>query len=193
MLTFFLNEIIILNMSSNVSATGKRIAMLGILSGLGLVAFMIESLVPIPYLPGAKIGLANVFSMLALVLYGLPDALIVVVVRTFLGSLFAGNFSMIIYSATAGVCSAIVSRLMLCLVPRISFVAVSVTSAVIHNLVQLSVYCGLTATVQLFGYAPYLCLLGTVSGAVVGLAVTYTLKAIPARILAHGSPKEEYK
>ena len=64
---------------------GRRIAMLGILTGLGLVAFFLESLIPIPYLPGAKLGLSNIFSMLALVLYGLPDALVVVLVRTFLG------------------------------------------------------------------------------------------------------------
>ena len=55
---------------------GKRIAMLGILAGLGLIAFLLESLIPLPYLPGAKLGLANIFSMLALALYGLPDALV---------------------------------------------------------------------------------------------------------------------
>ena len=84
------------------TGTGRRIAMLGILSGLGLVAFLLESLIPIPYLPGAKLGFSNIFSMLALVLYGLPDALVVVLVRTFLGSLFAGNVSMMLYSTTAG-------------------------------------------------------------------------------------------
>ena len=82
---------------------GKRIAMLGILAGLGLIAFLLESLIPLPYLPGAKLGLANIFSMLALALYGLPDALVIVFARTFLGSLFAGNISMILYSMTAGV------------------------------------------------------------------------------------------
>lgn len=168
---------------------GRRIAMLGILTGLGLVAFLLESLIPIPYLPGAKLGLSNIFSMLALVLYGLPNALVVVLVRTFLGSLFAGNVSMMLYSTTAGLLCVCACRLMLLLVPRISFVAVSVTGAVLHNLVQLSVYCALAGTAQLFGYAPYLCLLGAVSGAVVGLAVTYTLKLLPARILPQDRDK----
>ena len=79
--------------------------------------------------------------------------------------------------------------LMLLLIPRISFVAVSVTGAVLHNLVQLSVYCALAGTAQLFGYAPYLCLLGAVSGAIVGLAVTYTLKSLPVRILPQDRDK----
>ena len=107
----------------------------------------------------------------------------------FLGSLFAGNVSMMLYSTTAGLLSVCACRLMLLLVPRISFVAVSVTGAVLHNLVQLSVYCALAGTAQLFGYAPYLCLLGAVSGAVVGLAVTYTLKSLPVRILPQDRDK----
>ena len=67
--------------------TGKKIAVLGILAGLGLAAFLLESLIPIPFLPGAKLGFANIFSLTALLLYGLPEALAVVLVRTVLGSL----------------------------------------------------------------------------------------------------------
>ena len=88
---------------------GKKIALLGILAGLGLVAFLLESLIPIPYLPGAKLGFANIFSLLALLLYGLPEALFVVIARTVLGSLFAGNVSMLLYSLTAGVVSTCIS------------------------------------------------------------------------------------
>lgn len=160
---------------------GRRAAVLGLLSALALCAFLLESLVPIPYLPGAKLGLANIFSMLALLLYGLPDALLVVLVRTFLGSLFAGNVSMLLYSLTAGVISAALSRLLLCLLPHISFLAVSVAGAVVHNLVQLFVYCALTGTLLLFAYSPYLTLMGAAAGVVVGLIVTMLCKSLPAR------------
>lgn len=170
---------------------GRRAAVLGLLSALALCAFLLESLVPIPYLPGAKLGLANIFSMLALLLYGLPDALLVVLVRTFLGSLFAGNVSMLLYSMTAGVVSVIACRLLLCLLPRVSFVAVSVAGAVLHNFVQLLVYCALAGTMLLLGYSPYLCLLGALSGAAVGLIVTYTVKLLPPRYLPGADRKEE--
>ena len=152
--------------------TGKKIAVLGILTGLGLAAFLLESLIPIPFLPGAK---------LALLLYGLPEALAVVLVRTVLGSLFAGNVSMLLYSLTAGVISAALSRLLLCLLPHISFLAVSVAGAVVHNLVQLFVYCALTGTLLLFAYSPYLTLMGAAAGVVVGLIVTMLCKSLPAR------------
>ena len=170
---------------------GRRIAMLGILTGLGLVAFLLESLIPIPYLPGAKLGFSNIFSMLALVLYGLPDALVVVLVRTFLGSLFAGNLSMLLYSLTAGVASALFTRLLLYALPRVSFLAVSVAGAIVHNIVQLFVYCGLTGTMLLFVYAPYLCLMGAAAGAIVGLIVIWTLRALPKKIFAGAEGKKE--
>ena len=174
--------------------TGKKIALLGILAGLGLIAFMLESLIPVPFLPGAKLGFANIFSLLALLLYGLPEALIVVTVRTVLGSLFAGNVSMLLYSLTAGLVSTCVSRLLLCALPRVSFLCVSVAGAIVHNLVQLFVYCALTGTALLFVYCPYLCLMGAGAGVVVGLAVTFVLKALPARLFAQKTlPKEDTK
>ena len=109
----------------------------------------------------------------------------------FLGSLFAGNVSMLLYSMTAGVVSVIACRLMLCLLPRVSFVAVSVAGAVLHNFVQLLVYCALAGTMLLLGYSPYLCLLGALSGAAVGLIVTYTVKLLPPRYLPGADRKEE--
>ena len=174
--------------------TGKKIALLGILAGLGLIAFMLESLIPVPFLPGAKLGFANIFSLLALLLYGLPEALIVVTVRTVLGSLFAGNVSMLLYSLTAGLVSTCVSRVLLCTLPRVSFLCVSVAGAIVHNLVQRFVYCALTGTALLFVYSPYLCLMGAGAGVVVGLAVTFVLKALPARLFAQKTlPKEDKK
>ncbi len=98
--------------------TGKKIAVLALLAGLGLVSFLLESLLPPLVLPGAKLGIANLFSLLALIFYGLPDALLVVVARTVIGSLFAGNVSLLLYSLTAGVFSVVAARLLFLILPR---------------------------------------------------------------------------
>jgi heptaprenyl diphosphate synthase len=160
----------------------KKIAVLALLTGFGLIAFMIEALLPSPLLPGAKLGLSNVFSLFALVVYGLPEALLVVVARTVLGSIFAGNLSLLLYSLTAGVISTCISRLLLLLFPHVSLLCVSVISATVHNIVQLFVYCALTQTLLLVSYSPYLCLLGAGAGIVVGLTVIFTVKAIPLSV-----------
>jgi len=160
-----------------------KIATLALLTSLGLIAFLIEGLFPPLFFPGAKMGLSNVFSLFTLAVYGLPEALAVVIIRTFLGSLFAGNFSLILYSMTAGVASVVVSRLLLLAFPKISLLSVSVVSAVTHNVVQLFVYCLLTQTTLIFGYLPYLALLGVLAGIIVGLAVIYAVKGIPLTTL----------
>ncbi len=164
--------------------SAKKLAALALLTALGLGAFMIESMFPPMFFPGAKMGLSNIFSLFALVLYGLPEALLVVVARTVLGSLFAGNFSLLLYSLTAGVVSTTVSRLLLLAFPRVSLLCVSVFSAVVHNTVQLLVYCALTQTTLIFSYLPYLALLGVLAGVIVGLAVTYAVKGIPLSFFA---------
>lgn len=159
--------------------SAKKVAVLALMTALGLIAFLLEALVAPSVLPGAKLGLSNIFSLFTLVLYGLPEALLVVIARTVLGSIFAGNLSLLLYSLTAGIASLIAARALFFVFPRVSLLCISVVSAVVHNLVQLLVYCALTQTALLMSYAPYLCLIGAGAGVAVGLAVTFTVKAVP--------------
>ena len=89
----------------------KKIAVLAMLTGLSLIAFIIESLFPPLVIPGAKMGIANVFSFAALVMYSPVEAFIIVAVRTVLGAIYAGNFSAVLYSFTGGMVSMAVSSL----------------------------------------------------------------------------------
>ena len=85
--------------------SARRVATLGILTALSLLSFILESLLPPIFLPGAKIGLSNIFTLVTLFMFGPLDALILVVVRTTLGSLIVGNLVSLIYSLSAGVIS----------------------------------------------------------------------------------------
>lgn len=164
--------------------SAKKIAFLALMSALALVSFLLESLLPALPLPGAKAGVSNVFTLLPLLFFGTTEALLVVVVKTVLGSLFAGNLSLLLYSLTAGVISTLVARLLLFLVPKISVVCVSVVSAVCHNAVQLGVYCILTKTTLLFSYLPYLALLGVAAGFTVGFIVVSLIKTLSLSAVA---------
>ncbi|MDE7087659.1 MAG: Gx transporter family protein, partial [Clostridia bacterium] len=153
--------------------SAKKLAVLGVLTALSLITFLIENLFPPIFIPGAKLGLANAFSFIALIVYSPIEAFAVVVVRTVLGAVFAGNFSAVLYSFTGGVVSmAISSVLVYCVHPKISLICVSVVAAVFHNLTQNAVFVLLSSTPLAFSYAPYLALLGVVSGAFIGTAVT---------------------
>ncbi|MGN1373104.1 MAG: Gx transporter family protein [Candidatus Coproplasma sp.] len=158
----------------------KKIAVLGVLTALSLIAFLIENLFPPLFIPGAKLGLANAFSFAALIIYSPIEAFIIVGVRTLLSAIFAGNISAVIYSFTGGIVAMGVSSLLIYLVcPKISVVSASVAAAVVHNLTQNAVFVLISGTTLAFSYAPYLALIGVASGTFIGLAVTVIIKKIP--------------
>ena len=163
--------------------TAKKIAVLALLTGLGLIVFIIESLFPPMLIPGAKPGLANIFSMTALIMYSPVEAFIVVAARTLLGAMYAGNFSAILYSFTGGIVSMTVSSLLFYLVyPKISLMSVSIAAAVAHNVTQNLVYVLLSGTLLMLGYLPYLMLLGILSGAIVGGVAMLIFRGVPKSV-----------
>ena len=89
--------------------SAKRIATLGVLVALSLISFTLENLLPPLFLPGAKLGLSNIFTILTLFMFGYIDAILLVVIRTVLGSLIVGGVASLIYSLTAGVVSLLVA------------------------------------------------------------------------------------
>ncbi len=147
----------------------KKTAVLALLTGLSLITFLIEGLFPTLIIPGAKPGLANVFSFAALIMYSPIEAFIVVALRTVLGAVYAGNVSALLYSFSGGIVSmAVSSVLMYIAYPKISVFAVSVAAAVAHNVTQNAVFALLSGSVLMFVNLPYLVLLGIIVGAVVG-------------------------
>ncbi len=52
--------------------------------------------------PGIKLGLANVISLVTLIMLGGYEALLVMFLRTLLGSMFAGNMSSFMFSLAGG-------------------------------------------------------------------------------------------
>lgn len=170
---------------SKTKLSAKRLATLGVLCAMSLITFMIESLFPPLFLPGAKTGLSNVFSLLCVFVLGPVDAVVLVIVRTTLGSVFTGNLSTLLYSMSAGLVSVGVSSLLVQLVyPKVSIIAVSVVSAVVHNLTQNIVFCLVSSTPQMFVYMPWLALLGVVAGLIVGFAVWFVLRTVPLKTFA---------
>lgn len=158
----------------------KKIAVLAILTALSLITFIIESLFPPLIIPGAKMGLANVFSFAALIMYSPVEAFAIVAIRTVLGAVYAGNFSAVLYSFTGGMVSmAVSSVLMYTAYPRVSVMAVSVAAAVAHNITQNTVFVFLSGSALMFGYMPYLILLGVLSGAIVGGVIMLIFRGVP--------------
>ena len=167
----------------NGKSAAKKIAVLAIFTALSLVTFIIENQFPPLFIPGAKMGLANIFSFAALIMYSPVEAFIVVAIRTGLGAVYAGNVSALLYSFTGGVVSMAVSSLLMYTVyPRISLMSVSVIAAVAHNITQNLVFIGISGTALTISYMPYLVLIGIVSGALVGAVIMLVFKKVPQSV-----------
>lgn len=162
----------------------KKIAVLALLTSLSLVVFVIENQLPPLFVPGAKLGLANIFSLIALVIYGPIGGLSVVLARTLLGCLITGNVSALVYSLSAGLVAVSLSALLITLLlGRISLLAVSVASAVAHNLTQNLLFVLLNGATEMLAVLPYLALIGLPSGALVGAVVTLLIKKLPEKTI----------
>ena len=76
----------------------KHLVTLAIFTTMALVIFVVEAQIPVPVpIPGIKLGLANIITLFVLQKYRVRDALAVLVLRIFLGSLFTGTLVSCLY------------------------------------------------------------------------------------------------
>lgn len=148
-----------------------KLTLTAIFAALGLITFVIEGLLPPLFLPGARLGLSNVFILLAVIFCGWQYGFCVLIVKTVLGSLFAGNISAVMYSLPSGALALTVEIVLLYFAKRISIVSISVAGGVISTVIQNTVFCLVNKTSAYLIYSPYLALIGALSGAVVGFTV----------------------
>lgn len=71
-------------------STTRHITSLSLFAAVGIGLFVVESFIPMPF-PFLKIGLANVSTILALMIFSAGDAVLVVMVRVVVGSLLVGS------------------------------------------------------------------------------------------------------
>lgn len=146
----------------------KKVANYGVLVTLALVASYVETLIPISLgVPGAKIGLANLITIVALFLMGWKDAFAISIIRIVLAGFLFGNLFAIFYSLAG----AILSLLIMMLLKKLEFgtVAVSCAGGVAHNIGQISFAAFLVENSRLFYYLPILLIAGVLAGIVIGI------------------------
>lgn len=160
----------------------KHLTLAALLTALALAFSYIERFIPfalIVPLPGVKLGLANVVTLFALCRLGAPLAFTVLTARVFLGALFAGNFSALLYSAMGGFLALAVMFLALrC--KRFSVYGVSVLGAAAHNIGQVGAAVITLGSAAPLGYLPLLLLASILSGSLTGALAVGLFRAMDA-------------
>ena len=152
----------------------KRLVTLGLLTAIALTIFMLEAQIPpIVPMPGVKLGLANIVTVFAVFVLGWKEGCMVLFARIFLGAVFAGSFSTILYSlAGGGLAIAVTILLKRFLKPKQLFVA-GVFGAIAHSIGQMAAAILISGTPQLIVYLPVMVGISIVTGLFTGLCAQY--------------------
>ena len=114
--------------------------LLSLLVTFGIGLYIVENTIPVPFPPGAKLGLANIISLLTVVIYGLKEGLMVSILRCIIGAMLAGSLSSLLYSLSGAVLSIIVMALAHSNFKNtFSLVGISILGGVTHNFIQVTV------------------------------------------------------
>ncbi len=157
----------------------KKLSLMAMLTAASLIVFVIEAQIPAPVpVPGVKLGLANVITLIAMLLLGRREAGLILAVRIVMGSVFAGGVSAFLFSISGGVLAYAVMCITVTRFPRKMLWVVSALAAVAHNLGQLLAAIAVTKTAALMVYAPVLLASGIITGVFTGLVAMYLVRRL---------------
>ncbi len=152
---------------------------MSLLTAIALTVFVIENQIPAPVpIPGVKLGLSNIITLVAMLLLGRREAGAVLAVRILMSAVFVGSVSTLIYSIAGGLLAYAVMCLTLGMFNEKQLWIVSVLSAVAHNAGQLSACALIVKTPGIMVYAPVLAASGIITGTFTGFAAMYLVRGL---------------
>ena len=154
----------------------RRVVLLGLLTAIALTIFMLEAQLPAPIpVPGVKLGLANIVTVFTVFLLGPREGVLVLAARVFLGAVFAGNFSTILYSAAGGALAIFVTIGLKKILKENQLWVAGCAGAVAHSIGQMAVALWVSGTLGLLAYLPILIAVSIVTGLFTGLCAQFLL------------------
>ena len=130
--------------------TLKKMLFISLLTAQGIILSLLEQAIPFPFAfaPGAKLGVANIITVIGLYTLSLQEVVLVVLLRTLLTALLGGTFSTLLYSSAGATFSLLGMLLIKQLGPkRVSLIGVSATGGILHN---CELYCQILDSVIVF-------------------------------------------
>lgn len=148
----------------------RNITVLALFTTVSLAVYGAESaLPPLLPIPGAKLGLANIVTLILLQRTSIRNALWVLTARILLSALLFGNGLSLLYSLFGGlfalICMALCTRL---LQKKMTFLT-GAAGGLTHNMGQLLTAYVITRSFAVAAYLPFLILSGILTGLFTGL------------------------
>lgn len=162
----------------NSVSQNKITALSGVFIALAMILSYLENLIPINVaVPGVKLGLANLVTIVSLFKLGLKSTIVISIGRIVLSGVLFGNVTVIIYSLAG----AFLSILVMYIVKKIKIftvTGVSICGAVAHNLGQIIVAALILENANIMYYMLVLAVIGALAGTAIGILSGIILKNI---------------
>ena len=155
----------------------KKLTLLALFPPAPLPLAAIENAFPplVP-LPGIKLGLANIATLVLLLHFSPKETLAVLLSRVLLTTFFFGQAMSLLYSLAGGLLSLVVMAAAIKLFHRKYLFLTGALGGLFHNMGQLAAAFLVTSTPGILGYFPFLALGGILTGLFTGLCAGFAEK-----------------
>lgn len=155
----------------------RKMVLLANFLAIAIVLNIIESAIPVIPVPGAKLGFANVITLIVLYVYSFKDSSIITISRVFLVSLLTGKLlGPVFYMSISG---ALLAMLAMGFFKKLNFfgiLGVSVLGSVFHCIGQVIGGYFVIGSTAIVLYLPIMLFLSIPAGVVTGLIAQRFLK-----------------
>ena len=155
----------------------KKLTTLALFTTISLAIYAIESAIPplVP-IPGIKLGLANIITLVLLQFFSAKEAALVLIARILLSALLFGHAMSMMYSLAGGLLSLLLMAIIMRLLQKKMTFLTGAVGGLAHNMGQLLVAYLITSTAGVFAYLPFLILSGILTGLFTGLCAGFARK-----------------
>lgn len=149
----------------------RAMAVLGVFLSCAVILGFVEYLIPFDFvIPGIKLGLPNIMTLLVLRKKGIAYAMPFAAIRAIINNLLFGNAVALVYALAGGVLS-VLAMWAIGKVKIFGTCGQSVAGAIGHNIGQLISAAAILATPAMIGYyLPFLMVSAAISGFLIGIA-----------------------
>ena len=141
------------------------------LLAFAVVLGVVDYAIPFPFIPGAKLGLANIVILVALYELGIGEASLIDLGRVFIVGGITGRIGQLGFFMSLG--GAAASLLMMILLKaaarKMTIIGVSACASITHGFAQVAVYCLFVQNITAFYYYPLMSLIGIATGILIGI------------------------
>ena len=145
-------------------SNSRKMVKLSLLLSISIVVSVAESIIPV-FVPGVKLGLANVVTLYILYSYGRKEAFLVLIVRLLLVGILRGTiFSYPFYLSVSGGLLSFVVMALIFKSKNLSIIGVSILGSLFHGIGQILMAILLLETSTIVYYLPIITALSIPSG-----------------------------